>query len=207
MADFFDLVNRGEDRRIRKTKKALRQSLFKLLEEKPISQITVTELASAADVNRSTFYIYYDDVYDMMDKIQEEIYSILVRILVLFQGDFSNLSEFTLYCTKFLEFCRDNYELCRFVMKNDGNNQLADRLKIAIRNVVPDSAKTYDTEDPRYYLTTFALSGMIAVALNWMNDGMKIPPADMAKFMASTYTLGSKFQRESEYYKNYSHFQ
>ena len=97
MADFFDLVNRGEDRRIRKTKKALRQSLFKLLEEKPISQITVTELASAADVNRSTFYIYYDDVYDMMDKIQEEIYSILVRILVLFQGDFSNLSEFTLY--------------------------------------------------------------------------------------------------------------
>lgn len=207
MVDFFELVNRGEDRRVRKTKKALRQSLFKLLEEKPISQITVTELASAADVNRSTFYIYYSDVNDMMDKMQEEIYSILVRILVFFNGDFGNLSEFTFYCTKFLEFCKENYDLCRFVMKNDGNNQLANRLKLAIRDVVPDSAKTYEKEDPRYYLTTFALSGMISVALNWMDDGMKVPPTDMARFMASTYTLGSKFQKESEYYKNYSHFQ
>lgn len=207
MVDFFDLLNKDEDRRVRKTKKALRQSLFKLLETKPINQITVTELAASADINRSTFYIYYSDVNDMMDKMQEEIYSVLVRILVFFNGDFNNLSEFTYYCTKFLEFCKENYDLCCFVMNNDGNNQLANRLKLAIRDVVPDSAKTYDKEDPRYYLTTFALSGMIAVALNWMDDGMKIPPSDMAKFMAATYTLGSKFQKESEYYKNYSYFQ
>ena len=72
MADFFDLVNIHEDRRIKKTKKALRKSLFKLLEEKNISQITVTELALAADINRSTFYIYYDDVYDMIHVVEFE---------------------------------------------------------------------------------------------------------------------------------------
>lgn len=206
MADFFDLVNIHEDRRIKKTKKALRKSLFKLLEEKNISQITVTELALAADINRSTFYIYYDDVYDMMDKIQEEIYSILVRTLVFFSGDFGDLEEFTFYCTKFLEFCKNNFELCRFVMRNDGNNQLADRLKKAIREVIPDSAKNYDEQDPRYYMTTFALSGMIAITLEWMNGGMKIPPEDMARFMASTYMMGSKHQKESDIYKSYSFF-
>ena len=121
MADFFDLVNIHEDRRIKKTKKALRKSLFKLLEEKNISQITVTELALAADINRSTFYIYYDDVYDMMDKIQEEIYSILVRTLVFFSGDFGDLEEFTFYCTKFLEFCKLSERLFLILQKTTMN--------------------------------------------------------------------------------------
>lgn len=207
MADFFDMINTKEDRRIRKTKKALRQSLFKLLEEKNINQITVTELAADADINRSTFYIYYDDVYDMMDKIQEEIYNVLLKTLVLFSGNFNDADDLTCYCEKFLEFCKDNYDLCRFVLRNDGNNQLAERLKQAVRNVIPDSAKHFNKLEPRYYLTTFAISGILSVVLDWLDDGMCVPPSDMAKFLASTYTFGSKFQKESDFYKNYSFYQ
>ena len=55
-------------------------------------------------------------------------------------------------------------------------------------------------------MTTFALSGMIAITLEWMNGGMKIPPEDMARFMASTYMMGSKHQKESDIYKSYSFF-
>ena len=193
-----------EDRRVRKTKKSLRDSLFALLCEKNISQITVTELTRLADVNRSTFYLYYNDVYDMMDKIQTEIYQVMTETVVNCVSSFNSPEDFEKYCAAFLTFCKENYALCCFVTRNDCKNQLADKLKADIRSVVPDSVTAYMKTDPRYYLTSFALSAMISVTLEWMNDGMQIPPEDMAKFFSYTYVLGSKFQKETDFYKNYS---
>lgn len=206
MPDFFDLINAGEDRRVRKTKKALRNSLFSLLKTKSVNQITVTELSEMADINRSTFYIYYTDVFDMVEKIQEEIYSVFLVSIVLFKGNINDLDDFIKYCTRFLDFCKDNFELCRFVTRNDCNNQLAERIKKAVRDVVPDSEKVFNPKDPRYYLTTFALSGMLSTILQWMDDGMLISSEDMAKFLVTTYVLGAYNQKESDYYKNYSFF-
>lgn len=64
----------AEDRRIRKTKEALKNSLFSLLEEKPIGKITVKEVVDKADINRSTFYHYFYDVRDMLEKLENEVY-------------------------------------------------------------------------------------------------------------------------------------
>lgn len=200
-------ANEKEDRRIRKTKKALRDSLFMLLEKKNINQITVTELTKAADVNRSTFYLYYSDVFDMVKKIQREIYDLLVKNVVNCTNSFSDPEDFCDYCVRFLEFCKDNYYICRFITRNDCyNKQLADMIKQAVCDVIPDSAKYFDSNDPRYYMTTFAFSGILSVILEWMNDGMKIPSYDLARFLSYTYVLGSKMQKESDFYKSYSFF-
>lgn len=198
-----DAISR-EDRRVRRTKKNLRDGLFALLEKKNINQITVTELTTLADVNRSTFYLYYNDIFDMMEKIQQEIYAVFVETVVKFKSDFSEPESFVVYCQRFLVFCRENYAVCRFITRNDCNNRLAEKIKLAVRTVVPDSAGYFPEGDPRNYLTTFALSGMLATILEWMNDGMKIPVEDMARFLSYTYVLGSKSQKESDLYKQYS---
>lgn len=201
MTDSVVAESLKEDRRVRRTKKSLRDSLFKLLEEKNISQITVTELTKLADVNRSTFYLYYNDIFDMMDKIQKEIYSVFVSTVVECAEKFENESDFVKYCAGFLDFCKENYSVCRFITRNDCNNQLADKIKLAVRSVVPDSAKTFDPRDPRYYLTTFALSGMLGTILEWMNDGMVISSQDMARFLSYTYVFGSQKSKASSLYK------
>ena len=51
------------DRRTKYTKSVIRQALFDLLKEKPLNKITVTDICKMADINRSTFYSYYEDVY------------------------------------------------------------------------------------------------------------------------------------------------
>ncbi len=204
MAETSNISNQKEDRRVKRTKKNLRNSLFSLLEEKSINQITVTELTTLADVNRSTFYLYYNDIYDMMEKIQQEIYSVFVDTVVCFQSDFSDVESFVTYCSRFLEFCKENYQVCRFITRNDCNNHLAEKIKLAVRCVIPDSAGYFPDGDPRNYLTTFALSGMLATILEWMNNGMKIPTEDMARFLSYTYVFGSKMQKESDFYKQYT---
>ncbi len=193
-----------EDRRVKRTKKNLRDSLFALLEKKNINQITVTELTTLADVNRSTFYLYYNDIFDMMEKIQQEIYEVFVETVVNYKNDFSDIECIVEYLSGFLEFCKENYAVCRFITRNDCNNHLAEKIKLAVRCVIPDSAVFFPENDPRNYLTTFALSGMLATILEWMNNGMKIPVEDMSRFLSYTYFLGSKSQKESDIYKKYS---
>lgn len=193
-----------EDRRVKRTKKNLRDSLFALLEKKNINQITVTELTTLADVNRSTFYLYYNDIFDMMEKIQQEIYEIFVETVVNYKNDFNDIEGIVEYLSRFLEFCKENYAVCRFITRNDCNNHLAEKIKLAVRCVIPDSAVFFPENDPRNYLTTFALSGMLATILEWMNNGMKIPVEDMSRFLSYTYFLGSKSQKESDIYKKYS---
>ena len=48
------------DKRVRKTKRAIHSAMTRLLSVKPIEEITVTELSNAAEINRKTFYSYYN---------------------------------------------------------------------------------------------------------------------------------------------------
>ena len=66
----------GLDRRTRRTREALLNALLALMKEKPLTAITVTELASLADVNRATFYTHYQDVFDLYDHLQEDLCTI-----------------------------------------------------------------------------------------------------------------------------------
>ena len=61
------------DRRIIKTKRAIRNAFAKLMVEKDINDITVVELAETADINRKTFYNYYSGVYQVVEDIENDI--------------------------------------------------------------------------------------------------------------------------------------
>lgn len=56
------------DRRVRKTRRQLRECLITLLKEKKVQDITVRELTDMADLNRGTFYLHYKDVFDLLEK-------------------------------------------------------------------------------------------------------------------------------------------
>ena len=61
------------DRRVRKTKAQLRAGLARLMQKKSIKEITVKELVDEVDINRSTFYLHYSDIYQMLESIENEL--------------------------------------------------------------------------------------------------------------------------------------
>ena len=61
------------DRRVARTKKAIKNAFAELMSEKEISEITVKDIAETADVNRKTFYNYYNSVYDIVNEIENEL--------------------------------------------------------------------------------------------------------------------------------------
>ena len=66
---------RRENQRTRLTKRLLRESLLGLLEEKPVEKITVKELCETAELNRSTFYTYYQDVFSLYYEMGNELWT------------------------------------------------------------------------------------------------------------------------------------
>lgn len=51
----------------------IRESLYHLLEKKHLSEITVKEICEGAEINRATFYRNYLDIYDLYEKLEEEL--------------------------------------------------------------------------------------------------------------------------------------
>lgn len=60
----------AEDRRVRKTKKAIHDVFCELTKDKKLNEITIKELCTKADINKSTFYLHYRDIYDLANSIQ-----------------------------------------------------------------------------------------------------------------------------------------
>ena len=75
------MAEQRQDRRVRRSKAQLRQALIQLLQEKPVEEITVRELTERADVNRGTFYSHYQNIYHMLEQVENELFDELGRLL------------------------------------------------------------------------------------------------------------------------------
>lgn len=61
------------DHRARLTRKMIKDALLALMAEKPVADVTVTELCNAAEVSRSTFYAHYSTPEDVYDEMLDEV--------------------------------------------------------------------------------------------------------------------------------------
>ncbi|MDR2718962.1 MAG: TetR/AcrR family transcriptional regulator, partial [Treponema sp.] len=55
-----------EDHRVRYTRKILKDNLISLMKERPVADIGIKEICARAEVSRSTFYVYYENVYHLL---------------------------------------------------------------------------------------------------------------------------------------------
>ena len=105
------MEERGIDRRVRKTKRQLRQALMDLMSEKPSKSISVRELAERADINRGTFYIHYKDVSDLLQRLEDEMAERLILVCKKYAYSTSEVDAFP-YLTELYRFAQDNADLC-----------------------------------------------------------------------------------------------
>ena len=76
------MAEQKTNRRVQQTKTALREALIDLTGEKPLADITVTDLCARADINRSTFYLHYQGVHALLGEIEEQIIARIEEQLV-----------------------------------------------------------------------------------------------------------------------------
>ena len=79
-----------------KTQKKIQQSLLDLMKSKKFETITVNDITSLTDINRSTFYRHYVDKYEVLEKIEDNI---LFDIIEFHKNIIKNVKDQTLDTT------------------------------------------------------------------------------------------------------------
>jgi len=171
----------AEDRRVRRTKKMLLQALTTLLREKPVKDITVRELADLADVNRGTFYLYYRDVYDMLDQVESELFNQFETLLTAHHHEMiTGTKNFLLDLFTFIE---ENKELCGALLNINGDISFVLHLNEVLRKECMEEWKAVrgDIIETGFdYHYTFVVFGCIGLIHTWVNNGCQEPAEDMA---------------------------
>ena len=172
-----------EDRRVRRTKKLLTQALTELLQKKQVNEITVKELTDLADMNRGTFYMYYRDIFDMLEKIEDELFQKLDVIAQSHEhGDpTQQVKPILLDLFRFIE---ENQEMCRVLLSPNGDMNFLHRLYEAIRErsleIWKDQMGSLGEKefDYRYSFVIFGCAGMIRA---WVNRNCQETDMQMAE--------------------------
>lgn len=182
------------DRRIRKTKRQLRQGLAKLMLEKSINEITVKELTDLVDINRGTFYLHYRDIYDMVHQIEMEI---MTEFQALLDGHAEDRLQETLLplFTAIYTYLAENADLCAVFLGENGDIAFVEKLKELVRDKCFRSwSIQYSGTDPRKFecFYAFVVSGHIGLIQNWLATGMQESPAEMAALAEDIVLHGPK---------------
>lgn len=167
------------DRRVKKTKKALLQALTKLMSKKKINSITVKELTDLADVNRSTFYLYYKDIFDMVDKVETELINDFSEAYDKFSKEATTYDDVLSFFIYLFEFVQTNVEMFKVFLGHDGDYTFIEKLKNTLKYCKIPMDDTFSQLEA-YYVMPFAISGCIGIIQQWLKDDMVVSPKDMA---------------------------
>lgn len=170
------------DRRVRRTKKLLKDSLASLLMEKDINEISVKEIVDLADINRGTFYLHYRDIYHMLDQIENDMIRDLTEIAEKFPGAVLKESPEP-YIREMFRYIQENQQFCKMLLGSHGDMAFVEKLKAmveekcfrSIMEACPENeAQNYE------FFTAYTVSGCIGLLQNWMKHGMRTTPEELA---------------------------
>ena len=182
------------DRRVRKTKRQLRQALTVLLQEKPIKDITVREIADMVDINRGTFYLHYKDVFDMLEQIENDIFEEFNDLIRAHPPAEDQGKPLPLLTDVFTYFAA-NADMAIALMGPSGDQAFIDKLRDLVKErCFYDWMQVYSSSNSKNfaYFYAFVVYGCIGLFQNWLETGMKETPEEMAALAEQIILNGVK---------------
>ena len=187
-------MEKKEDRRVRRTKKMLIQALTQLMQEKPVKEITVKELTDLADMNRGTFYLYYKDIFDMLEKTEDMMFEALENISAVHKDDAAELKTKPLLLDVF-SFIEENQEIFRVLLSPHGDMVFLHRLYEVIREkcleAFPNLPGDPDEFDYRFSFVVYGAAGLIRA---WVARDCRESVEEMAALADDLIHQGSLYQ-------------
>lgn len=171
------------DKRVLRTKKAIRSALFKLMETKDLASITISELAALANINRRTFYTHYSNISDILDETESEIVEALKGIVSDF--DYSSLTE-SVY-TMFIKLSRlvtVEYGFYFHLLNSDFRGVLISRMKSVLKTTADHllgGLVINNGSDYAFMVSSFINGGFLNLFQEWNKSDHSISIESAAK--------------------------
>ncbi len=173
-----------ESRRVKLTKRLIKEAFIELLESKPLAKVTVTDVCNIAEINRSTFYAYYEDVPSLMREIQEDVISRIPAPETL-PTVVESLERFLDMMVPLFDYIKQNSRLFNVLVVQAECDDFAERI---VRTVLERYPKKFFEKDDleREYRAVFCLKGFIGIFKLWITEDFPITSRQFATLALST---------------------
>ena len=158
-------MNEKTDLRIIKTKKILFETLLKLMKHKNFDKIKISDICEEALINRSTFYAHYQDKYELLDDLVEDLKVSLLK-------DLENYEKKDIYSA---------------ILLNNRNGFLIDFLidvterESAIR--LKNDEDIVKSQLPLEIIIRFYAGGLINICLSWLTQKEKYTKEELLEYI------------------------
>lgn len=187
----MDAGDKKVDRRVKKTKKSIRNAFAELLTIKDINEITIKDIADVADINRKTFYNYYSGVYEVVGEIENEIVAALSAVIgeIDIQRDMGN--TYPIF-EKLTAIINNDLEFYSHLMKIENNTSLLPKITAALKEKMRMSfSQQWPIDDDVLdIMTEFIFSGMLSVYRSWFNSSRERSIEDVSKIVGTLTSSG-----------------
>ena len=162
------------DARIRYTKQVIRNAFLELLKKFPVEKITVTEICNRAEINRATFYRYYENQYDLLSSLENEMFDEIKKSAYEYKNDIDKLTEII-----FIKFSQQK-ALWSLLLSNHADLGFLSKI-YAFFDEYFAKDDTNTESRLRYHFLLYGYSGIFNY---WIKNGMKETPEEMAAFVS-----------------------
>lgn len=172
-------MNKFESK-FRNTALKMNDALLRLMESKRFNEITVSEVCKEANVNRSTFYLHYNNIYDLLCEIKD---SMIKKFLARYDKktaleDLKNYKADEVvfnspkYIVPYLEFVKANKKIFSVFMAESAGINWTDDKNLNLKgflasNIIKNGL--YDEKIIRY-MSKFYLTGIISITSEWLKN-------------------------------------
>lgn len=180
-------MNTKNNKRKRESIEKIERVFINLLQNKELSEISVSEICKQTGLNRSTFYANYADIYELADTIREKLEENLAE---LYEAEITQGFNSNDYLKLFYHI-RENqlFYQTYFRLGYDGNYRIM----------------TYDNSLAEHhfhnrfieYHMEFFKSGMTQIIKMWLKNGCRETPEDMFEIIKSEYRGREEFFSEN----------
>ena len=179
------------------------EAFLSILEKKDLAYITVKEICEKAGVNRSTFYLHYETVADLLS---ESVSYMNEHFLSYMKKDSSafviklrtcSLEELYLitpeYLTPYLNYVKENRRLFCTALKNAEALRLEDSYNELFRHIITPILERYGVAvNDRPYILAFYIKGLMAIISEWLKNDC----ADSVDYIAGVIQRCAKRRME-----------
>ena len=189
-------MKKGEkmDRRVRKTRAQLRAGLARLMQQKNIKEITVKELVDEIDINRSTFYLHYTDIYQMLQSIEDELMEDILEAIKEHPLDPGMKGEGYSFAVQLFRILSANKDICAALMGPNGDMAFVEKIEKLVEDaVLPELFTMFPQKvNDIKYAYAFCINVCVGMIKCWLTGDSDDTPEHMAYL---THTIISEAPR------------
>ena len=159
------------DLRKQKTLRSIREAFFTLRRQKNLEAISVTELATLAEISKATFYLHYRDIYDLSEQLQKEV---LEAVFVRLKDPMDVLNDPKRFLHSFVGAVEAEAELINTVFSSSQAGALPAQILRSLKEYIfANSPELKNDPKVQVFLTYHIMGGYYACMENAKQLGYK----------------------------------